>query len=381
MFLKKPLWIGALGIPMVIAGLFALHLNGQYRYAHAPLRSVVVARPYLRVGQSVQGLSFSPDGKTLAVADAQMGLSLWTSPELKCINRFDHFVGDRVSSLHWVTTKEIVMGDLNGVSRWSVHDVWLTEMKTQASLPVRVVPKNSFEGFYKYFVVSHRGKFAAGANEHGDLVTWDLNSGRKLFAIDGPPLGRFGFPLEFCDIAFSPDDKVIFTSFLNADESLSSALTEVVVRDFETGKIVHHWQNREAFLLNTRDVLGNTGLALSDDGSLLAIASMAKVAVLDSHMGAVKHTLTPPLGPNKGGYGGGKRLVFFSGGRFLAGVGWGNVIPIWNVETGKLVQTFYGQNYLESLAVSPDGHWLATGGQDIKGNGRIELWDVSRLNR
>ena len=366
---------------MIIAGLFALHLNGQYRYAHVPLRSVVVARPYVRVGQSVQGLSVSPDGKTLAVADTQTGLSLWAFPELKCINRFDHFAGDRVSSFHWVTTKEIVLGDMNGVRRWNVQNAWLTETQTQPSLPVRGAQKNSFEGFYKYFVVSHGGKFAAGANENGDLVTWDLKSGHKLFAIDGPPSGRFGFPLEFCDIAFSPDDKALFTSFLHADETHSSAPIEVVVRDLETGKIVRHWQNREDYLLNTRDILGNTGLALSDDGSLLAIASMAKVAVLESRTGAVKHTLTPPLGPNKGGYGGEKRLVFFSGGRFLAGVGWGNVIPIWNVETGKLVQTFYGQNYLESLAVSPDGHWLATGGQDIKGNGRIELWDVSRLNR
>lgn len=189
------------------------------------------------------------------------------------------------------------------------------------------------------------------------------------------------FRLSFVISPSHPMIKPFLLRFCMPTRLYSSAPIEVVVRDLETGKIVRHWQNREDYLLNTRDILGNTGLALSDDGSLLAIASMAKVAVLESRTGAVKHTLAPPLGPNKGGYGGEKRLVFFSGGRFLAGVGWGNVIPIWNVETGKLVQTFYGQNYLESLAVSPDGHWLATGGQDIKGNGRIELWDVSRLNR
>ena len=123
--------------------------------------------------------------------------------------------------------------------------------------------------------------------------------------------------------------------------------------------------------------LGDTGLVFSQDGSMIAAADISHAAVWDTATGKLRQTL--PRLDNR--FESQKRLVFFHSGHLLAGCGWGDQVPIWNVDTGKLLQTFYANEVTEALAVSPDNTLLATGGQYAGMNGRIELWDISRLVR
>ena len=132
--------------------------------------------------------------------------------------------------------------------------------------------------------------------------------------------------------------------------------------------------------MKSSDSLGYTGLTFSPDGALLAIADNRKVSIWNAQSGVLMQTLIV-TDPSIGDYIGRKRLVFFDKGRLLAGVGWGAAIPVWDTRTGALLQTFYGEKYMEALAASPDGRWLATGEQDNNNDGRLELWDVSRFLR
>jgi WD40 repeat protein/predicted Ser/Thr protein kinase len=116
-----------------------------------------------------------------------------------------------------------------------------------------------------------------------------------------------------------------------------------------------------------------TSLAGSADGRMLASAGFdGVVKVWDSTTGKELRTLPAPLlgGVTLG-------VAFSPDGRHLASSVMhllGCEVRIWNVDTGKLVQTLRGGRLpIHGLAYSPDGRSLATGGWD----GTVKLWDTS----
>ena len=75
-------------------------------------------------------------------------------------------------------------------------------------------------------------------------------------------------------------------------------------------------------------------------------------------------------------YGGCFTSIEFSsdGSRMLTRVGGGNMIMLWDVNTGRDIRTISGAN-ADHLAISPDGHQAATGGNNNV-NEIIVLWDL-----
>ena len=144
---------------------------------------------------------------------------------------------------------------------------------------------------------------------------------------------------------------------------------------------MRQWQWKKADFVNIAPEgsggnLGATGLVFSQDGSRLAAADISHAAVWDVQTGQLRQTLSE-TGFREGGT---KKLVFFDNRHLLAGCGWGDVVPVWNVRTGKLVQSFHADPYTDAIAVSPNNKLLATGGEDGL-DGRLELWDISHLAR
>jgi WD40 repeat protein len=66
-------------------------------------------------------------------------------------------------------------------------------------------------------------------------------------------------------------------------------------------------------------------------------------------------------------------LAFSPDGKFLASGGYDNRIRLWNPDTGKEVRILEGhQSYVNCIALSADGKWLASGSQDHD----LRLWEV-----
>lgn len=66
-------------------------------------------------------------------------------------------------------------------------------------------------------------------------------------------------------------------------------------------------------------------------------------------------------------------LAYSPNGQWLASGGWERSIHLWNTETGTLDQTFEGhQGNVNTLAFSPDGTLLASASDDLT----VRLWDV-----
>jgi WD40 repeat protein len=74
-------------------------------------------------------------------------------------------------------------------------------------------------------------------------------------------------------------------------------------------------------------------------------------------------------------------LAFSPDGLWLVSGSWDKTIKIWEVETGREVQTLVGHDHpIYSVAFDSRGRWLAAGSED----GTIELWrlaDAADQNR
>ena len=380
MFLRLRKILATIVVVSLAVAAAILHYGMAYHYAHIPLRSVIVPRPYPRVGQAVDGLIFSHNGKRLIAADTQTGMSQWTIPELHFEDRTKQSVSDEVSALSLSPDgNTITLADNSRVRSWAVS------RNGFASLPVKQVAfrrsfgKNEYWNAFQFHTVSPSGKLAAGADAEGDVVVWNVQTGRRLYAEDAHPAGQYGYPTKFCDIAFSPDDRLMATSLLAGDDPVPSPAFQIAIRDVQTGQLVRHWYWAKADIPNVDDrsggVLGQTGLVFSPDGLAVAVADARHVAIWDTRTGELRQTLAVV----NGSFGIPKRLVFFHNGALLVGCGWGNPVPIWNVKTGALVQIFYADEATEAVAVSPNNHLLATSGQSTNADGRIELWNISRI--
>jgi WD40 repeat protein len=76
------------------------------------------------------------------------------------------------------------------------------------------------------------------------------------------------------------------------------------------------------------------------------------------------------------------KLAFFPDGRKLVSAGYDQMVKVWDARAGKLLQAVRAHpgSFVFSVAVSPDGHWIASGGNDLVAGGKaLRLWDAKTL--
>jgi WD40 repeat protein len=281
---------------------------------------------------SVNAVSFSPDGKLLATGSVDNTVKLWdttTGKEIQTLSGHTNSVNavsfspdgkrlatgssDKTVKL-WDTTTGKEIKTLTG------HKKWVTAV--------------SF---------SPDGKLLATGSSDKTLKLWDTTTGKEIQTLAG-------HTNLVTAVSFSPDGKLLATG--SSDKTLK-------LWDTTTGKAIQTLSG------HTNSV---NAVSFSPNGKRLATGSYDNTVKLwDTTTGKEIKTLT-----------GHKEWVtavsFSPNGKRLATGSYDNTVKLWDTTTGKEIQTLTGHtNWVTAVSFSPDGKRLATGSRD----NTVKLWDTT----
>jgi WD40 repeat protein len=336
----------------------------------------------------------TPDDKTLLVARSTgiVRLDLTTGKELEPIPQRYHPIGGQPSSLHLMPDNDTLLAcaDDGLVHRWS--------LATLKELPL----PDGYINFSRAFA-SHDGRYLAISAADGRLDIWNLETAKRTLTINESAkkvtavafssknetlaVGRLYGEVQLADLSsgriraaftiqsdrvdrrfanaliFSPDDRTLFVNIGH---------TQVEVIDVADGK--RRW-----------GVLGPEVFAVDPDGKQVVSGGIGpNLTVTDSATGAVRKriklsgTLNERMGSEV------PALVYSPDGRRLFVSTRDQQIRILDAVTlderasfvtSEMMPSGFGpmKSAAEALAVSADGQWLLTGGQDRT----VRLWEIA----
>jgi RNA polymerase sigma factor (sigma-70 family) len=331
--------------------------------------SVKITKP----GKWVNSLAYCNDGKTVAIvlwhgaprAPTQAGsVVLWDLEKGKVkqtLEEFEKLDVDTLQFWHVAASKNgttIAASASVGKDKKGVIRVW--EAKTG-----NVLHTFEFSALVHGAVaLSADGKKVAGGDwftENGEVCVWDVPSGNLLQKLSTPRM-------ENLSLAFSEDGKWIAAGG-RAGEDGPNRNNKVMVWNLETGKVKHEWTDPNG-------VGAVTALAFSPDAKLVAAGGLneGSIRMWDMQTGKLKHVLN---GHEI------RSLAFSPDGKTLASNGLDGKIILWDVAMEKVRATLSGHDKDDkgggrwvrvlSMAFSPDGRTLASGGTD----GTMRFWQLA----
>ncbi len=214
-----------------------------------------------------------------------------------------------------------------------------------------------------------------GEADHSHVSLWDIDAGTEPVRLPGandlPEFNTWAGSRTVGALGFSPDGKYLVAGFGSKDFSWEGASPNPLkVWEVATRRLIHR--------LNGHSGLCQS-LEFSRDGKLLASGSQDGTAILWSiETWKAIHTLqNPDRTPNPYTSPAGRSFVgdvaFSPEGKTLAMASLGGNVHLWDVATGKLVDTLTGHsNQVRALAFAPDGRTLASGSTDLT----VRLWNV-----
>jgi WD40 repeat protein len=275
---------------------------------------------------SVRSVAFSPDGKTLASGSADNAVKLWdvsTGTELRSLQV--NFVNSVAFSPDGKTLAS--GGNDTAVKLWDVSTG--TELRSL----------KGHSAFVFSVAFSPDGKTLASGSDDNTIKLWDVSTGTEL--------GSLEVNSWVHSVAFSPDGKTLASG--------GSYFDAVKLWDVSTGT-------------ESRSLKGHSHqvylVAFSPDGKTLASVNhnpatlyQTTVTLWDISTGAESRTLKESYSVT---------LVAFSpDGKTLAGGCSDGAVKLWDVSTGTGLRTLKGHSEpVWSVAFSPDGKTLASGGDD-----------------
>lgn len=272
-----------------------------------------VGQPLVQHTRAVTALAFSPDSRLVASGSQDNSILLWDTRTQKPIG------------------------------------------KPLADFP-DVVESVTFRPDGKWLAASGCGKRerdVAGCFE-GSIYLWDVSTQQLV----GPPLSD-GKEIVYA-VTFSPDGKLIASGSCTTPSEVDRC-TQGKIRLWDAST---HQPVGMAMAAHTAFV---TQLAFSPDGKVLASGGGKEIYIWDV---ATQEPIGAPLVQVGTGITG---IAFSRDGNWIATGSRDGALSIWNVFTRKQIVRFPAQSNVGSVAFSPDGRLLVSGGP-ILWDTNIELW-------
>ena len=336
--------------------------------------------------EDVQRVVFSPDGRTLASSSyLDETVRIWDVHTGEHRRTLTEHTGD-IRGLAFSPDGKTLASSGSGDGTLRFWDVRTGGQK-------HAVPGHTSDVDSVTF--NPNGQFVASGHEDGSIRFWDILTGLHLktfkgsnhyasclvFSLDGKTLAwASGLDIHLQD-AQTGEEKMRLTGHEWGMHSMALSPDGAILASGSEDSTIRLWDMHTGE--HKRTLNGHTdrvySVAFSTDGKTLASGSDDNtIRLWNVDTGETERILTGHVGEFEGvdnGHSsveGVKSVAFSPDGKTLASGGGDNVIHLWDIGTGKRKMTLAGHtHWVFSLAFSPDGKTLASGSVDSD----IRLWD------
>ena len=329
-------------------------------------------------GARIVSVAFSPDAKRIVSGDADTNIKIWDvekGTELMTLSGNE----TRVSDVIWSPDgkKIISAGGIGTVRLWDAatgalsnilygHEARIIRIAfnpvteqiitagSDGTVKVWDMPKGNkliqASDGTTTFCFSNDWKKVVSGDREGTIKVWDCLTGSELLTFHGTEGDMIS------SVSFSPDGKRIFSSQINKGTIWDASTGDEIMSFPENAGYVYAAFSPDGQYIASR---ATEYWDVGQDNNIIKLRDASSGREIMSFKGHEEEI-----------YG----MVFSPDSKYLASCDLAEAIRIWDVETGKNVRTLKHDGGVFTIAFSPDGTLIASGGSDA--DSKIKLWDV-----